>query len=187
MKCNLKIAFVGSHGTGKSSGANFLTATIKKTYPKKSVKIIEENIRELSPLFNDNINNFEFQRLAMIDHLHKELMAERIYDVVVCDRSSVDTLVYGLCHKIRLPAEYFSLAINHLYSFQKIFFVRPDSSESGIANDGYRNTNVVFRNEVDQQFERMLNLWGGQYIEIKTSQVFTFPYLDMIGYQHEDR
>lgn len=177
-----KYAFVGSHGTGKSSGASFLGSLLKKTFPKYSVKVIEENIREISPLFNNVLNTFEFQRIAMIDHLHKELIAEQIYNVVVCDRSALDTLVYGLCYGVKLPSEYFTLALHHMNTFNQVFFVRPDSQQSELANDGFRDTDVKQRNEVDGQFEKILKLWGGSFIEIRTSNIFSFPYLEHINW-----
>lgn len=171
-----KYCFTGSHGTGKSSAATFLAAILKKEHRSKSVKVIEENVREISNLFSGKINNPDFQRFCMIDHLHKELLAERVYDIIVCDRSAMDTLVYGLVYNITLPSEYFSLAMNHLHTFDHIFFVRPDDNNSEIANDGFRDTDQVIRNEVDKQFERMLNLWGGKYTIVKTKEIFDFPY-----------
>ncbi len=175
-----KYAFCGSHGTGKSSATSYLASILKQHNRTKSVKVIEENIREVSKLFGNKLNSPDFQRLAMIDHLHKELTAEQIYDIIVCDRSAIDTLVYGLVYHIELPSEYFSLAMNHLSTFDHIFFVRPDSLDAHIADDGYRDTNIDIRNEVDKQFERMLKLWGGKYTEVRTADIFTFPYLEAL-------
>lgn len=172
-----KYAFVGSHGTGKSSAATYLASVLKEKNRSKSVKVIEENVRELSKLFGDKINNHDFQRLCMVDHLTKELTAEQIYDIIVCDRTALDTLVYGLVYGIKLPSEYFSLAINHMSTFHHVFFVRPDKSNMEITNDGFRDTDIDMRNKVDEEFERMLKLWGGRYTEVRTNEIFDFPYI----------
>ncbi len=179
MKCNLKIAFCGTHGTGKSSSVSHLGSLLKKEYPAKSVKVIEENIREIAPLFNNVLNSYEFQRYAMVDHLHKELAAEQIYDIIVCDRAALDTLIYGLCYGIKLPSEYFTLALHHMNTFNHVFFVRPDSNV--VVNDGFRDTNLELRTEVDVQFEKMLKLWGGPYTEVRSSQIYTYPYINKLG------
>lgn len=175
-----KYALVGSHGTGKSSAASHLASKLKEANRTKSVKVIEENVREISKLFGDRLNGTDFQRLVMIDHIHKELTAEQIYDIVVCDRSAIDTLVYGLVYNIELPSEYFSLAMNHLNTCKHVYFIRPDDYSSPLANDGYRDTDINMRNEVDKQFERMLKLWGGPYTEVRAKDVYKFDYIQHI-------
>lgn len=179
MPCE-KYVFIGSHGTGKSSAATYLASILKQHNRSKSVKVIEENIREVSRIFLDKINTPSFQKLCMVDHLRNEFMSEQLYDLVVCDRTAIDTLVYGLVYDITLPAEYFSLAIDHLDSFEHVFFVRPDKFDTEIADDGFRDTDLIKRKEVDYQFEKMLKLWGGRYTEVKTSEIFDFPYIQKI-------
>src|SRR5690606_8508605 len=103
-----------------------------------------------------------------------------LYDIVVCDRTCLDTLVYGLAYEIALPGEYFSLALNHLNTFDHIFFIRPNSYKDSIINDNFRDTNVEMRNTVDKEFERVLKLWGGHYTEIKAKDVVQFDYIKAI-------
>lgn len=172
-----KYTFVGTHSTGKSSGATYLAALLKQKFPGKSVKVIEENVRELSKLFDGKHNTPAFQKLVMSDHLTKELTACQIYDVVVCDRSSLDTLCYGFAYKIKLEPELFSLALNHMNTFDMVFFVRPDGKAY---DDGFRDTNEELRMKVDEVFDGFLHLWGGKWIEIRSSQIFTFPYLEKL-------
>lgn len=175
-----KYALIGAHGCGKSSAACYLASKLKENNRKASVKTIEENVREVSKLFGDKLNGSDFQRLVMIDHIHKELIAEQIYDIVVTDRSAIDTLVYGIVYGIKLPSEYFSLAMNHMNTSDHIYFIRPDAPDMAIANDGYRDTNIDIRNEVDIQFERMLKLWGGEYTEIRSREIYSFDYVTHI-------
>lgn len=172
-----KYGFVGSHGTGKSSAALHLAALLKLNNRDKSVKLLEENVREIANIFNNNLNNSNFQKLCMVDHLHKELTSEQLYDLVVCDRTTLDTLVYGMVYKVKLPPEYFSLALNNLNSFEKIFFVRPKNRDSGLSPDGFRDTNIELRNEVDLQFEKMLHLWGGKFEVVFSDEIFTYNYV----------
>lgn len=131
-----------------------------------SVKVIEENIREIERVCKFNRNTPEFQKLVFVDHLHKELVFEGLYDVLVCDRTAIDTLVYGLVYGIQLSPEYFTLAIRHLDTFSEVNFFRPKDKSEEITNDNFRDTNKELRNKVDEEFERILKLWGGKYNEI---------------------
>lgn len=161
-----KILYTGAHGTGKSTAALQRASEIKSLDRKLSVKVIEENIREIERVCKFNRNTPEFQKLVFVDHLHKELLFEGLYDVLVCDRTAIDTLVYGLVYKIQLPPEYFTLALRHLDTFTEINFYRPLDKDINIINDGFRDTDKEMRDQVDQEFERVLKLWGGKYNEI---------------------
>lgn len=172
----IKYGFIGSHGTGKSSAATHLAAKLKQENRDKSVKVLEENVREISKLFNNKLNTPEFQKMCMVDHLQKEFLSEQLYDIIVCDRTALDTLVYGLMYGITLPPEYFSLALNHLNTFTHIYFIRPDLENATLVNDGFRDTDIKMRDLIDIEFERFLKMWGGKYTEVRTSEVFTFSY-----------
>lgn len=179
-----KYVFVGSHGVGKSSASHYLAAVLKEYDRSKSVTVLDENVREIARLTKGELNNEAFQKLAFCDHLTKEFTAELLYDQIVCDRSCLDTLIYGIVYKVKLPGEYFSLALNHLNSFSHVFFVRPDSDF--IVNDNFRDTNLEIRNQVDEEFERMLALWGGKYTTITTKDVFKFDYIKHLGLNNEN-
>ena len=171
-----KYVFVGSHGCGKSSAVSYLASLLKQNDPSKNVGVIHENVREISRVVGGKINTPNFQHLCMIDHVHKELSMAPLYDYLIIDRSALDTLVYGLSYGLKLNSEYFSLALNHMNTYDKVFFVRPDHYDSNIANDGFRDTDPIMRAEVDKQFDKMLRLWGGKFIEVRTREIFTFDY-----------
>lgn len=177
----MKIAFIGAHGTGKSSAAAHLASLIKLNNRALSVVLIDENAREISRLAGDTMNTPEFQRLAFVDHLTKEFTKEMMYDVVLCDRSCLDTLVYGLVYKVKLPGEYFSLALNHLNTFKHIFFIRPDKENAYMVDDGFRQLCPDTQMEIDKEFDRFLSLWGGKFTEIRTKDITTFDYLGMMN------
>lgn len=167
MNTKIKILFCGTHGTGKSTAALVKAAELKEANRTRSVKVIEENVREIQRLSRVDINTPAFQKLCFVDHLHKELLFENLYDTIIADRTAFDTLVYGLAVGIKLPPEYFSLAIRHLDTFNEIYFYRPKDTAAAILNDGFRDTDIQFRNHVDMMFEHMLKLWGGSYIEVR--------------------
>jgi AAA domain len=162
-----KILFTGSHGTGKSTAALSKAAEMKLSDRSLAVKVIEENVREVLRLSKGVQNSEHFQKLCFVDHLYKELEFSPIYDVLVCDRTCLDTLVYGLVYGIKLPPSFLAFAIDHLNSFSEIYFYRPKNAEQEILNDGLRDTDKILRLKVDAQFESVFKLWGGTYIEVR--------------------
>lgn len=174
------ISFSGAHGTGKSSAVMQCGATLKKHLYDKSITIIEENAREIARYFGGLKNSLEFNRLCMIDHLHKEFRSLELHDITITDRTVLDTLVYAMTYQVPIPAEYYSLAMNHMKNYSSVVFVRPDSPATSITNDGFRDTDLTMRNEIDKMFEKMLSLTGVPIVELRTKDISTFDYLKLV-------
>lgn len=172
-----KILLTGSHGCGKSGGANHLAATLKQHNPSKSIKILEENVREVSRMLGGERNTPAFQKLSIVNQLQNELLFEDMYDYIICDRTTFDFVAYGTYYKNKIPYEYTQLAVNNLNTFDRVYLIRPNDNVSDIADDGFRDTNIQVRDEIDIHFKAMLDLWSGQYKELKTDEVFTFDYI----------
>jgi len=164
----MKYAFIGSHGTGKSAAAHFLAAKLKKEDPTKSVKLLEESVREITKLVG--INNPEFQKLAILDSVYNQVLYTSIYDIVICDRIAYDYIVYANYYKVEIDKSYHLLASKNLKEFDKVYFVRPDNTP--IADDGFRFTDTKIRNEIDKLFLGMLEQSGTLYEEVRTKEVF---------------
>ena len=164
----MKIAFIGSHGTGKSSAAHFMAAKLKKQDPTKTVKVLEESVRETAKLVG--INNPDFQKLAILDSLYNQVYYNSVYDIVICDRIPIDYIVYATYFGVVVPKAYYDIALTNALEFDKIYFVRPDNTP--IANDGFRFTDVKERNKIDLVFQNYLNYTEIPYEEIRTEEVF---------------
>jgi nicotinamide riboside kinase len=164
----MKYAFIGSHGTGKSAATHFLASKLKKENPSKTIKVLEESVREITKLVG--INNQEFQKLAILNSLYDQVLYSSLYDIVICDRIPYDYIVYGTYYGVDLDMTYQSLAIKNAKEFDKIFFVRPD--DTPIADDGFRFTDVNERNAIDQLFCAMILNDDIKCEEIKTEDIF---------------
>lgn len=158
----MKIAFIGSHGVGKSAAASFLAAHLKRKHPEKSIKVIEENVREISKI--TGLNNPNFQKLAILDQLTKTEFYSNLYDIIICDRLAFDYMMYAEYNRTEVPSIYYKLAKEQIKSFDKIYFIRPSSNE--LINDGFRFTDVEERDIIDNIFEIKLNDFDVKYIEI---------------------
>lgn len=164
----MKLAFVGSHGTGKSAAAHFMAAKLKKEDPTKTIKVLEESVREIAKIVG--INNPEFQKLAILDNLYKQIYYSSTHNVLICDRTAFDYYVYGNYYDVNVDNSYWLLAIRNLKEFDKVYFIRPDNTP--IADDGFRFTDIEERNKIDKYFLALLEQCDIKYEELRTEDIF---------------
>lgn len=162
----MKIAIIGTHGTGKSTLSYLMAAYHKKM--GKNVKVVQEVARSCPFPINHGMTK-EAALWIYLEHSRKELEAEHKHDVVICDRSVYDSFAY---------AKYFGLmddelssfeesAYKHLHTYDKIIFVKSDLP---LQTDGVRPNDKEFQKGVDDIItERIRNL---NKIEIKSSEIF---------------
>jgi thymidylate kinase len=162
----MKIAIVGTHGTGKSTLSYLLASQYKKQ--GKNVKIIQEVARSCPFPINHGMT-VEAAKWIYFEHARKELESIAKHEVVIGDRSVYDSFVYS---------RYFSLhddhlfdldmiAYEHLSSYDKIIFVRPDIP---LHTDGTRSPDIEFQRGVDEIYASIIE--DLDYTEIKSSQIF---------------
>ncbi len=162
----MKIAIVGTHGTGKSTLSYLLASHYKKQ--GKNVKIIQEVARSCPFPINHGMTE-EAARWIYLEHARKELEAEAKHEVVIGDRSVFDSFMY---------AQYFNItsdeilnskvnAYRHLHDYDKVIFVRPDIP---LQTDGIRSPDIEFQEGIDKLFYS--NLEFIRHTEIKSSQIF---------------
>lgn len=171
----IKIAFTGSHGLGKSTAAFHLANLVKTSNPGLSVKVLEENVREISRMFDNKLNHTQFQKYCIVDQIHREMEAENLYDVIICDRTAFDPLIYAQYFDVEVPTEYTYLAEEHLKSYSHVFQVVSDGS-STLYSDGFRMTNLADRDNISLYFERMLK--GST--KVAQSKILSYDYLKHI-------
>lgn len=173
----MRIAFCGTHGVGKSTAAVHLTSLLKQNDRSKSVVCLEENIRFISKLTDNKLNTLLFLKLAFSDQLFRETNNELLHDIIVTDRTLFDYIVYAQVEGTKPPKVYLNLALDHLSTFKCIYLVSPDNLKSNITDDGFRDTNKTYRNQIDSEFKCMLELNFIKYKELKSSEILSYDYL----------
>lgn len=161
----MKIAIVGTHGTGKSTLSYLMASHYKKK--GKNVKIIQEVARSCPFPINHGMT-VEAAKWIYYEHARKELEAEAKHDIVIGDRSVYDSFVYAMHFELVCP-ELRSLDIlahKHLQAYDRVFFVRPDIP---LQTDGTRSPDVEFQRSVDEIFANVINV---SHVSIKSSQIF---------------
>jgi thymidylate kinase len=158
------IAITGTHGTGKTT----LTFALAMHYKHQgaNVKIIQEVARSCPFPLNDKMTR-ETALWIYHEHSKKELEARKDHDIVICDRTAFDSFVYAESLGIMFFEYAETQAKDHLYSYDKLFFIRPDIP---LIEDGIRSNDVEFQMKVDKLFEE--RLYDFDYIEMKSSAIF---------------
>lgn len=88
-----KIAFIGSHGVGKTTLCYGLAARLKRR--DVALEIVHEVARR-SPLPINQSTTVPAQRWILFEQVAEETVAAARYPVVLCDRSVLDNYVYLL-------------------------------------------------------------------------------------------
>ena len=89
----MKVAFIGTHGVGKTTLCFDLAARLKRY--DLSVDLVKE-VARACPLPINQDTTLDAQAWILHTQIAEELAAQSEYDVVLCDRSALDNYVYLL-------------------------------------------------------------------------------------------
>lgn len=151
----MKIAFMGSHGVGKTTLCFDVAARLKRL--DLGVDLVKE-VARACPLPINKYTTLEAQSWILHTQIAEEIAAESRYEVVVCDRSVLDNYAY-LVHQVGRRTEYDALVSEWMGSYHALFKVpilHPPSF------DGTRDTSEAFQVEIDQIIDELL---GQLYIQ----------------------
>jgi len=142
----MKIAYSGSHGTGKTTKA-FAKALEYKTTTPFNIFVLQEVARR-SPFDINKSATRQAQLWLFAEQLRLELEISLIYDVIICDRTVLDTLAY--CKYLgydTMVDQLKEVAFEHLDTYDKIIYSPID--DNYFIEDGIRDMDKTFRNSVD--------------------------------------
>lgn len=143
----LKIAFIGSHGVGKTTLCYGLAARLKAR--DLSVEVVREVARRCPLPINEG-TGVEAQSWILHTQVAEELTAEARYPVVICDRSVLDNYVYMMLAAGRQP-QLEPLIDAWLETYGLLVRVPIVEAPS---EDGVRATDPSFQQAVDERLMR---------------------------------
>jgi nicotinamide riboside kinase len=149
----LKIAFIGTHGVGKTTLCYGLAARLKKR------DLLVEVVREVArrcPMPINQETGVAAQSWILHTQIAEELAAEAGYPVVICDRSVLDNYVYMLLAAGPQP-DLEPLLDAWLGSYGLLVRI-PIVGEP--AADGLRATDPSFQRAVDERLTHELDRRG---------------------------
>ncbi len=145
----MKLAFIGTHGVGKTTLCYDLVARLKKR--GLNVDMVKE-VARLSPLPINQKTSLEAQTWILMTQVAEEIRSGAHHPVVVCDRSVLDNYAYLSFACGRQPAvERF---VDHWMRSYDLLFKVP---VLGVASpDGVRDTDEFFMRNIDRLVDELL-------------------------------
>lgn len=144
----MKIAFSGTHGTGKTTDC-FGLATNYKMMSDKSVGVSEE-VARLCPYTINEESDWISQMWMFSAIVKSELTMEKIYDLVICDRSVADCVAYSFFCDIELYKYLLELSRKYIKTYDEIY-VKTIANNDYHVEDGTRSMGKVFREAVEEK------------------------------------
>lgn len=145
----LKIAFVGTHGVGKTTLCFDLAAQLKRL--DLAVDLVKEVARRC-PLPINEATTFDAQAWILHTQVAEEIAAAALYDVVVCDRSVLDNYAY-LVAKVGRRPELDALVGSWMRTYGALFKVPVIQAPTF---DGKRAVSRSFQLEIDALIDELV-------------------------------
>ena len=145
----LKLAFVGTHGVGKTTLCYDLAAQLKRL--DLGVELVKEVARRC-PLPINEETTLDAQAWILHTQIAEELEAAAKYEVVICDRSVLDNYAY-LVARVGRRKDLDALVGSWIRGYNALFKVPVIAAPSF---DGMRAVSQTFQLEIDATIDRLL-------------------------------
>jgi nicotinamide riboside kinase len=145
----VKVAFIGTHGVGKTTLCYDLAAALKRR--GAHVDMVKE-VARLSPLPINRQTSIEAQTWILMTQVAEEIRSGAYHEVVVCDRSVLDNYAYMRLACGRQPA--YERFVGHWMKSYQLLFKVPILGAP--AADGVRDTDAFFMRSIDELVDRLL-------------------------------
>jgi nicotinamide riboside kinase len=145
----MKVAFIGTHGVGKTTLCYDLASVLKRQ--GINVDMVKE-VARLSPLPINRKTSLAAQTWILMTQVAEEIRSGDQHDVVVCDRSVLDNYAYlsFACGRQK-PVERF---VDYWMKTYDLLFKVPLSGAAQA--DGVRDTDEFFMRSIDQVVDVLL-------------------------------
>jgi nicotinamide riboside kinase len=149
----LKVAFVGTHGVGKTTLCFDLAAQLKRL--DLGVDIVKEVARRCPLPINED-TTYDAQAWILHTQIAEEIEAASEYEVVVCDRSVLDNYAY-LVARVGRREEFEPLVRAWVAGYHALFKVPVLGAP---AFDGKRAVSLTFQHEIDGIIDDLIADFG---------------------------
>jgi len=177
----IKLAFIGTHGVGKTTLCYDLGAVLKKR--GLHVDLVKE-VARLSPLPINRKTSLEAQMWILTTQIAEEIRSAAHHEVVVCDRSVLDNYAYLVFAAGR--QRWLEPLVNRWMKSYDLLFKVPISGDA--LADGIRDTDEFFMRQIDRLVDELVEerglpcerLPGGhreEWAEIVKERVVSLPAL----------
>lgn len=158
----LKVAFVGTHGVGKTTLCFDLASQLKRL--DLGVDIVKEVARRC-PLPINEETTLDAQEWILHTQVAEEIEAAATNEVVICDRSVLDNYAYLVVRAGRRPS-LDALVADWIGGYDALFKVPVTAAPSF---DGQRAVSPAFQLEVDATIERLIEAFSVEVVRLDPS------------------
>jgi nicotinamide riboside kinase len=155
----MKIAFIGTHGVGKTTLCFDLASVLKRL--DLSVDLVKEVARGC-PLPINRETTDAAQNWILHTQVAREIELSAAYEVIVCDRAVLDNYAYMVHAAGRRPE--IEPFIRHWMGTYTLLVKVPVIAPPTF--DGTRDTSVDFQLDIDQLIDKLLGEFGLGYLEL---------------------
>ncbi len=145
----LKVAFVGTHGVGKTTLCFDLAAQLKRL--DLGVDIVKEVARRCPLPINED-TTLAAQAWILHTQVAEEIAASATYEVVICDRSVLDNYAY-LVARVGVRPELEALVQDWVQGYDALFKVPVLDAPRF---DGTRAVSPSFQHEIDRIIDDLI-------------------------------
>lgn len=155
----LKVAFVGTHGVGKTTLCFDLASQLKRL--DLGVDLVKEVARRC-PLPINEETTLDAQEWILHTQVAEEIAAQAMYEVVICDRSVIDNYAYLVTRVGRRPS-LDALVGDWIKGYDALFKVPVIEAPSF---DGKRAVSRSFQLEIDATLERLIEAFSVNVVRL---------------------
>lgn len=149
----LKVAFVGTHGVGKTTLCFNLASQLKRL--DLGVDLVKEVARRCPLPINEG-TTLDAQAWILHTQVAEEIAAAAHYEVVICDRSVLDNYAY-LVARVGRRSELDPLVDGWIRTYDALFKVPVLGAPSF---DGKRAVSPSFQVEIDEIIDELIAAFG---------------------------
>lgn len=146
----MKIAFIGTHGVGKTTLAFEMASRLKKL--GANVGFLEEVARRCPFPINED-TSVEAQTWILVETIRREIELGKVYPEVICDRSVLDNYCYMELKFGRQPALF---GLVQYWATTYDLLVKVAINEEYLQVDGLRSTDLAFQRAIDHLLDELL-------------------------------
>lgn len=145
----MKLAFIGTHGVGKTTLCYDLASALKRQ--GLNIDMVKE-VARLSPLPINRKTSMEAQLWILMSQVAEEIRSSAHHEVVICDRSVLDNYAYMTfaCGRQKAIERF----VDYWMKSYDLLFKVPISGTA--AADGVRDTDEFFMRAIDQLVDTLL-------------------------------
>ena len=148
-----KIAFIGSHGVGKTTLCYDLVSALKRH--GLNADMVKEVARRC-PLPINEETTLDAQAWILHTQIAEEIASSAMFEAVICDRSVLDNYAYLVTRVGRKPA-LDALVVAWSAGYDALFKVPVVAAPTF---DGKRAVSVAFQLEIDATIDRLVEAFG---------------------------